>query len=98
MPFGLRVSGWGFVIEVVAGVSDELFEGFWGNPNTTSTSEGISKLAEEVVKVGAGGAVVTESRDCIKGASSLIQKASKSTLIAVNLVEVVSNATPNLLI
>ena len=99
MPFGFKLPGWGVVVEVFVGVSDELFEELMGKNSTTpSTSEGVNGLAEKVIKVGFGGAAVTESRDCVKGASSLIQKASKSTLLGVNMVEIISNATPNLLL
>lgn len=95
MPFGFRARGWGVLVEVFVGVSDELFEELMRKNSTTS--EGVNGLAEKVIKVGFGGAAVTESRDCVKGASSLIQKASKSTLLGVTMVEIISNATPNLL-
>lgn len=40
MPFGIRVRGWGVVVEVFAGFSDELFEQFWNG--TSSNSNGSS--------------------------------------------------------
>jgi hypothetical protein len=53
MPFGFKIRGWGFVVEVAAGFGDEILENFW---NTTK-NEGSSNL-KTVLEVGIGGAAL----------------------------------------
>jgi len=63
MPFGFRLRGFSIVVEVFAGISDELFENLWGNTTNPNPdlSEKTIKLTEKVLKVGVGGSIVTES-------------------------------------
>ena len=52
MPFGVRIRRFGFLLEVVTGVSDEIFENIWvnsTNPNTPA-SEKKGSIASESSK------------------------------------------------
>ncbi len=93
MPFGFRLRGAGFMLEIFAGISDELMEAFM--TNSTNSKE---ELVDKVLKVGAGGSEVSLSRQYINETYSLVTKTTNSALIAGKLVEIISSATPNLLV
>ena len=60
MPFGIRVKTPGFLLEFVAGVTDEVVNGIW-NSNSTSTGDRTAELAGQVLKVGTGGAILSRA-------------------------------------
>ena len=105
----VRVRSWGVMVmvDVFARFGDELFGQFWNgtsnNENSSSfavdcTDEKINWLTAKVGKIDLGGATMAESRKRLNDGYSIIAGVSQGTGIAPIFVEIISKATPNLMI